>query len=64
VLVNTQTGERSIIGQTVKAFAQEHHLCLNELSKLVNGRKLRYRNWVLERTLLAAALGDIAGNCI
>jgi len=59
-LVNTQTGERAIAGQTVKGFAGRHDLCLNELSKLVNGRS--YRHWVLERSLLAAAQGHLAGS--
>jgi hypothetical protein len=36
------------------AFAEAHGLCLNELTKLVNKRKLLYRGWVLEETLRAA----------
>jgi hypothetical protein len=51
VLINTQTGERSILGPSVKKFATDHGLCFNELSKLVNGHKLMYRGWVLEKTL-------------
>jgi len=51
VLVNTRTGERCILGQAVTRFAKAHGLCLSELSKLINGRKICYRGWCLESTL-------------
>ena len=63
VLVNMRTGEREILGQTVKGFAKAHGLCMNELSKLVNRRKVVYRHWVLESTLKAANI-DIAAQKI
>ena len=63
VLVNMKTGERSILGQTVKGFAKAHGLCMNELSKLVNRRKVAYRHWVMEATLKAANI-DLAAQKI
>ena len=56
VLVNTRTGERSILGPSVKKFARDHGLCLNELSRLINGHSFIYRHWVLEKTQEAANL--------
>jgi hypothetical protein len=50
VLVNFRLGKREILGQTVTAFAAKHQLCKNELYKLINGRKIMYRGWMLERT--------------
>lgn len=61
VLVNTQTGERCILGQAVTRFAKAHGLCLCELSKLVNGHKVIYRGWCLETTLKLAQ-GNVAGS--
>lgn len=54
VLVNTRTGERSILGSSIKSFAEKRNLCMNELWKLVNGRKLIYRHWCLQKTLDSA----------
>ena len=51
VLTNTFTGASKILGPSVKKFAKEHHLCLNELSRLVNGRSRMYRGWILQKTL-------------
>lgn len=51
VLVNTKTGERGILGPSVKKFAKDHGLSLNGLSELVNARVPIYRHWVLGRTL-------------
>lgn len=59
-LVNTKTRETFVLGRSVKNFAKEHDLCLNELSKLVNGHKILYRGWCLQKTLDAAAIGHIA----
>lgn len=56
VLVNTRTGARSILGPSVKKFATDHHLSLQGLSELINGRVQMYRHWALERTLEAAHL--------
>jgi FAD synthase len=53
-LVHTKTGERKILGQSIRAFAREHHLCANELGKLINKHRIIYRGWVLESTLKAA----------
>jgi hypothetical protein len=50
VLVNIDTGERSILGQTVTAFAKKHGLCKNELYRLINYRSIVYRGWMMERT--------------
>jgi len=55
VLVNTKTGERCILGQSVKSFAKKHGLSLQGFSELVNGRVPIYRHWALEKTLKAAA---------
>lgn len=54
VLTNTDTGESKNLGPSVKKFAKENGLCLNEVSRLVNGRSLMYRSWVLQKTLDAA----------
>jgi len=51
VLVNTKTGEKKWLGPTVKRFAMDHGLCLNELSRLINRRSRMYRGWILQRTL-------------
>ncbi len=55
-LVNTKTGERCIVGASVKACAKNHGLSLQGLSELVNGRVQIYRHWILEKTLAAANL--------
>jgi hypothetical protein len=52
-LVN-EKGKRHILGQTVTGFAKSYGLCLSEVSKLVNGHKLMYRGWCLEKTLQLA----------
>jgi hypothetical protein len=49
-LVNTKTGERAILGQTVTGFAKRHGLCKNELYRLVNYRSIIYRGWMMEKT--------------
>ena len=54
VLVNPSLGIGEIIGPTVKAFGERHGLCANEVSKLILGRKLVYRGWMLEATHLMA----------
>ena len=54
VLVNMKTNERFVLGRSVKAFAREHNLCFNELSKLVNGHKILYRGFCLAKTLNVA----------
>ncbi len=51
VLTNTITGESKILGPSLKQFAKNHCLCLNELSRLVNGRFQMYRGWALQKTL-------------
>ena len=44
--MNIYTKERRVVGPSVKAMAQEHGLCANELYLLINGRQLAYRGWV------------------
>jgi hypothetical protein len=51
VLVHTATGVRKLLGPSVKKFAKENGLCLNELSRLINRRSRKYRGWILQRTL-------------
>ena len=60
VLVNPKTGEREILGHSVKKFAEDHGMCVNELYKLVNRRKTIYKGWMLERThlLVEAPIAD------
>jgi hypothetical protein len=55
VLVNTRTGERTILGHTINGFAKKYGLCDNELWKLVNGHggKICYRGWMLEQAYSA-----------
>jgi hypothetical protein len=43
----------------VKHFSRQHGLCFNELSKLINGHKIVYRGWYLEKTL-ELANGNLA----
>ncbi len=54
VLVNPKEDKRQILGQTVTKFAAAHHLCKNEVYKLINRRKVAYRGWMLESTYLQA----------
>ena len=56
-LVNTRTGETAILGSSIKGFAEKRGLCDNELWKLVNGRKISYRGWMLQTTINAANFG-------
>jgi hypothetical protein len=58
-LVNTKTGQKCLLGRSVKHFARQHGLCFNELSKLINHRKILYRGWCLEKTLELAS-GNLA----
>ena len=57
VLVNTKTGVRTILGQTISGFAKAHGLCKNTLCQLINGYRVIYRDWTLETTLMA--LGEM-----
>lgn len=41
-LLNLKTGERKILGPSVKKFAKDHDLSLQGLSELVNRRVLAY----------------------
>jgi hypothetical protein len=50
VLVNPRQGKREILGRSIAHFARDHGLCMNELWKLINGRKICYRGWMLEIT--------------
>lgn len=63
-LVNIQTGETCILGQSGKAFCRQHSLCFNELSKLLCGHKILYRGWCLEKSLKLAHGGssNLAGS--
>jgi hypothetical protein len=56
-LINTKTGQSEILGQSVKGFAERHGLCMSELSKLINGRKVMYRDWCLSETLELSRFG-------
>src|SRR3954452_12232432 len=49
-LVNTRTGERFILGRSVKHFANTHGLSFRGLSTLVNGSCVAWNGWVLEKT--------------
>ena len=49
-LVNTRTGERKRLGHSVKTFAAEHGICTSELHKLICGRKIAIRDWMLAST--------------
>ena len=59
-LVNLRTGEECILGQSIRAFAKNHDLCMNELWKLVNGYgKIAYRGWVTQATRDVCLAGNI-----
>lgn len=51
-LINTETGERSVVGQHPKRFAIKHNLCANTLNQLLRGERLCYKNWMLEKSYL------------
>ena len=51
MLVNTRTGERCILGQAVTRFAKAHSLSSKNVYGLLNGKRLAYKSWCLERTL-------------
>jgi hypothetical protein len=56
-LLNTRTGQRKCLGRSVKTFAADHGICTSELHKLICGRKIAIRDWMLASTadLLAHA---------
>jgi hypothetical protein len=60
VLVNTRTGQRERLGQSIKSFAERHDVCGNDLCKLLNGHKIAVKGWVLEKTwnLTHGAIAD------
>jgi len=49
-LVNTRTGQRQLLGRSLKRFAAEHGICKSELHKLVCRRKIAIRDWMLTST--------------
>lgn len=49
-LVNTKTGETTILGPSVKKFARDRGLSLQGLSELINRRVAMYRGWMLQTT--------------
>ena len=49
-LLNTKTGETTILGPSVKKFAKDRGLSLQGLSELVNRRVPMYRGWMLQTT--------------
>jgi len=51
VLVNTVTGEKMTVGDSIKSRAKEHGLGHNALVQLVNGHRFIFRHWMLEKTL-------------
>src|SRR4051794_7902706 len=59
VLIHPRQGKREMVGQSVSNFAKKHSLCVNELYKLVNGRKICYRGWMLETSYELAQNGIV-----
>jgi hypothetical protein len=55
-LVNISTGERTILGASVKGFSKKHGLSPQAVSELLNGRANVYRFWALENNMAAANL--------
>lgn len=53
-LINIWTGERKILGPSVKKFAKDNGISLSECSLLINRKSLCIRGWMLERTWEAA----------
>jgi len=56
-LVHRPTGSTEILGSSITHFARRHDLCENEVWKLVNGLKIQYRGWILQKSLDAVNLG-------
>jgi hypothetical protein len=56
-LVHLPTGATRVLGSSITQFARENALCENEVWKLVNGLKTRYRGWTLQKTIDAATFG-------
>jgi hypothetical protein len=54
VLRNIRTNERAIVGKSLTSFAERHNVCANDLWKVVNGRKLAAKGWVLESSVKLA----------
>ena len=55
-LINLNTGEKKILGPSVKKFARDHDLSLQGFSELINRRVLLYRGWTLESSVALANL--------
>lgn len=49
-IVNVKSGDRRIVGQSVRRLAEDLGLCKNELHKVLCGRKIMCRHWCLEKT--------------
>lgn len=50
VLIHPKTGQREILGQTVTGFCQRHGLSTQKAYNLINGKRICYKGWMLERT--------------
>jgi hypothetical protein len=61
-LINIWTGERKILGPSVKKFAKDNGISLSECSLLINRKSLCIRGWMLERSWKAANLHAADGN--
>ena len=61
-LVHRPTGTTTILGPSITRFARQHDLCENEVWKLVNGHKIQYRGWTLQKSvdLVSEYLAEIA----
>ena len=50
LVINTITGEESIIGCNAIAFAEKHQLGPTAFNQLINGKRIAYKNWMLKKT--------------
>jgi hypothetical protein len=49
-LINVKNGTREVLGESVTGFARRHNLCKNEVYRLINGRSICYRGWMIENS--------------
>ena len=61
VMAHPVSGTKEVIGQTVTSWARKHGLAANEVYKLLSGKSICYRGWMLEGShqLALGAMTDV-----
>lgn len=60
-LQDLKTGTRECIGPSIKAFAQRHNVCANDISLVLAGKKLAAKGWILQNALAQLEIADSRG---